>query len=121
MDAEINMNKQDQPSAGRIESPLQAAGVAVRGLGQEAGESARQLGQAAAHEAQHVGASARLWWASHRDDARQVVDHARERAAALSESTQGYVRERPFKALAVAAAFGAALAGVAMLASRRVH
>lgn len=113
------MNLQDNPYAGRTASPLDAAGSAVSELGHEAAESARQLGQTASREAQLVGNNARQWWAQNRDDARQAVGQARQHAAALSESTQDYVRERPFKALVAAAAVGAVVAGVAMLASRR--
>jgi len=115
------MNMQDNPYASRSGAPLDAAGSAVSELGHEAAESARQLGQTATREAQFVGNSARQWWEQNRDDARQLVDQARQRTAALSESTQDYVRERPFKALVAAAALGAVVAGVAMLAARRTH
>lgn len=113
------MNMHEQASIGRSESPLDAAGAAAREIGQDAADSARQLRDTAVREASHVGSSARQWWANNRDDARQMVGQARQQAVALGESTQDYVRERPFKSLLAAAAVGAMVAAVALLTSRR--
>jgi ElaB/YqjD/DUF883 family membrane-anchored ribosome-binding protein len=106
-------------STDRPDTPLAAAGSAVREFGRSAAESARELGQTASREAEHVGISTRQWWAQSREDAHHAMQRVREHAAALGEDAQDYMREGPFRALTAAAALGAALAGLAMLVSRR--
>ncbi len=115
------MNMQERFTPAGNDSPLDATSTAVRELGKTAADGARQLSQTASREAEHVGNSARQWWAHNRDDARQVAQQARERAIALGESTQDYVREQPLKALLAAAVLGAVLTGLSMLATRRSH
>ena len=70
-------------------------------------------------EALKLGEVAKQWLHQTGDQARHAARRMRVDARVLSERTQQYVREKPVKSTLVAAAAGAALAGLVALALER--
>lgn len=75
--------------------------------------------EAARAEAVKLGEVAKQWLHQTGDQARHAVDQVRQEAHALNERGQQYVREQPVKSVLIAAAAGAALAGLVALALKR--
>lgn len=81
--------------------------------------AAAAMTDAVAQEAHRFGEMAKAWWQHNADLVRDAADTVRDEAGALSERGQRYVRDEPVKSVLIAAAFGAAVTGLAMLALKR--
>jgi len=55
------------------------------------------------------------------DNVREASQHLRDKAVRVTDTTVGYVREEPVKAMLIAAATGAALMGLLSLLSHSRH
>lgn len=87
----------------------------------EAADAAREAGDVAAREAARIGELARAWWRDHARSALDAAGMVKDEAAALGDRTQRYVRDEPVKSVLIAAAAGALVTGLLMLAARRSH
>jgi ElaB/YqjD/DUF883 family membrane-anchored ribosome-binding protein len=76
---------------------------------------ARDIADAASQQVGRVREQAREWVSRNSARAKDAALHLREEAQAAGDRTQQYVREEPFKSVAIAAAAGAAIAGLLML------
>src|SRR5215468_10915795 len=72
-----------------------------------------------AQEANRFGELAKAWWNRNADLLRDAAGTMRDEAAAFSTRTRLYVKDEPVKSVLVAAAVGAALTGLLMLAMKR--
>lgn len=81
--------------------------------------AASAMTDAVAQEAHRFGEMAKSWWQHNAEAVREAAGTVREEAGALSERGQRYVRDEPVKSVLIAAAVGAAVTGIAMLALRR--
>jgi len=81
--------------------------------------AAAAMGDAAVQEAHRFGEMAKAWWHHNADLVREAAGTVREGAGALSERGQRYVRDEPVKSVVIAAAVGAAVTGLVMLALKR--
>ena len=82
---------------------------------QAAGEMTDTLTQ----EATRFGELARSWWQRNADVMLDAAGTVRDEAAALSSRTRLYVKDEPVKSVLVAAAVGAAITALLMLATKR--
>ena len=84
--------------------------------------SAHEAGDAASREAGHIVEMVRQWiehqTASVKDAVKDTAGAVSEQAAAVADRTQRYVKEEPIKGLLLAAAAGALVAGMVILATR---
>ncbi|MBL8347103.1 MAG: hypothetical protein JNN03_16810 [Rubrivivax sp.] len=81
--------------------------------------AASAMTDAVAQEAHRFGEMARTWWQSNAELVREAVGTVRDEAGALGERGQRYVRDEPVKSVLIAAAVGAAVTGLVMLALKR--
>jgi ElaB/YqjD/DUF883 family membrane-anchored ribosome-binding protein len=96
-----------------------AAKQAVDQLKQGAIDGAREASDTAAREAARIGDLARDWWNRNAQVAMSAAATVKDEAASLGTSTQRYVRDEPVKSLLVAAAAGALITGLILMAARR--
>ena len=94
-------------------------GDAATGAAKEVRDAATQLKDAAAEEAHRLGDVAKDFMRSNVSTIKDLGASLKEEAALASDRTQAFVREDPVKAVLIAAAGGAAIAALIMLASRR--
>ena len=84
--------------------------------------SAHEAGDAASREAGRIVETVRQWiehqTASVKDTVKDTAGAVSEQAAAVADRTQRYVKEEPIKGLLLAAAAGALVAGMVILATR---
>jgi ElaB/YqjD/DUF883 family membrane-anchored ribosome-binding protein len=110
------------PTSTSVSSNLQATGdaakQAVDQLKQGAMDGAREASDTAAREAARIGELARDWWTRNAQVAMNAAGTVKQEAAALTENTQRYVRDEPVKSMLVAAAAGALITGLIMMAAR---
>lgn len=107
--------------SGNLQSTGDAAKQAVDQLKQGAMEGAREASDTAAREAARIGELARDWWNRNAQVAMNAASTVKEEAAHLGENTQRYVRDEPVKSILVAAAAGALITGLILMAARRDH
>jgi ElaB/YqjD/DUF883 family membrane-anchored ribosome-binding protein len=106
------------PSNGHVDTTAEAVLQAGSDLQAAAADGARQVSDAAVKEATRLGDLVRDWLQRQSQTAQGAATAVRERAAAASEGTQRYVRDEPVKAVLIAAAAGAVITGLVMLATR---
>jgi ElaB/YqjD/DUF883 family membrane-anchored ribosome-binding protein len=82
-------------------------------------EGTQELSETAAREASRIGEMARDWWQRHAQSAMNVAAGVKDNAVAAGQRTRGYVRDEPMKSLLIAAAAGALISGVLVIAARR--
>jgi ElaB/YqjD/DUF883 family membrane-anchored ribosome-binding protein len=87
-------------------------------LKQNAMNGAREASDLAAKEAARIGDLARDWWHRNAQVAMDAAGAVKQEAAAIGDHTQRYVRHEPVKSLLAAAAAGALITGLIMMASR---
>jgi ElaB/YqjD/DUF883 family membrane-anchored ribosome-binding protein len=92
---------------------------AVDQLTQDAVGVARDASDLATREATRAGDLARDWWKRNSQVAMDAAGAVKQEAVALTDNTQRYVRDEPAKSLLIAAAAGALITGLFMMASRR--
>lgn len=97
-------------------TPLDADGAADAAPIQAA---ASAMTDAVAQEARRFGEMASTWWRQNADLVREAAGNVRDEASELGERGQRYVRDEPVKSVLIAAAFGAAVTGLVMLALKR--
>ncbi len=113
------MNKTiTSPTTGHTDSTVDAVRQAGSDIQSAAADGARQVSDAAAKEATRVSELARDWLSRQSQAAQDAAAAVRERAAAATDTTQRYVRDEPVKAVLMAAAAGAIITGLLMLATR---
>jgi ElaB/YqjD/DUF883 family membrane-anchored ribosome-binding protein len=105
-----------QKAASNTASTVAESASAVK---TQVGESAREMGDAASREAARIGDLVRSWIERQTDMARSAAGTVREEATAVADKTQRYVRDEPVKSVLLAAAAGALLTGLVVLATRR--
>jgi len=81
--------------------------------------AASAMTDAVAQEAHRFGEMAKTWWQHNAELVREAAGTARDEADALGERGQRYVRDEPVKSVLIAAAVGAAVTGLVMLALKR--
>ena len=106
------------PRNGHMDGTAEAVVQAGSDLQAAAADGARQVSDAAAKEATRLSDMLREWLARQSETAQGAATAVRERAVAATESTQRYVRDEPVKAVLMAAAAGAVITGLFMLATR---
>lgn len=84
-----------------------------------ASDGMREMTDAAHREATRLGQSAREWLDKSKGNALDLATTLRHDAVVMGDRTQHYVREEPVKSMLIAAAAGAALTSLIMLATRR--
>ncbi|MEO5732535.1 MAG: hypothetical protein ABIN96_09825 [Rubrivivax sp.] len=77
------------------------------------------LSAAGSRRAQLARETAREWWERGARSARDAADTMRSEAGAVSLRTQRYVRNEPVKAMVIAAAAGALIAGLLAIGGSR--
>jgi ElaB/YqjD/DUF883 family membrane-anchored ribosome-binding protein len=87
-------------------------------LKQGALNGAHEASDLAAREAARIGDLARDWWNRNAQVALDAAGAVKQEAAAIGDNTQRYVRDEPVKSMLVAAAAGALITGLIMMASR---
>ncbi len=97
------------------------AADAARDMGDSVAKEAKALASEAGAAKQRVSEAARQAAHNVTDGAHHLADSARHHALQTTEQAQRYVRDEPVKAVLIAAAVGAALTSLLMLASRRHH
>jgi ElaB/YqjD/DUF883 family membrane-anchored ribosome-binding protein len=85
----------------------------------QASTSARQLTDTATQEAARVGDLVRDWVGRQSDQARTAAATVRDEALAAKQRTERYVSDQPMKSVLIAAAAGALITGLVMLATSR--
>jgi ElaB/YqjD/DUF883 family membrane-anchored ribosome-binding protein len=89
-----------------------AVAEGAQALREQIGESVREVGSAASQEAAKVSHIVRDWL-GHQSDC------VRQQAQAATERTQRYVRDEPLKSVLMAAAAGALVTGLVVMATRK--
>ena len=112
------MNRTTTTTNGHVETAAEAVLQAGTDLQAAAVDSARQVSDAAVKEATRMSDLVSDWLQRQSQTAQGAASAVRERATAASESTQRYVRDEPVKAVLIAAAAGAVITGLVMLATR---
>jgi len=113
------MSIQRTAANGQATATIAAVKSAGEDLKNTAVDGAREISSVAAREAAHIGEMARDWWLRHAQTAIDAAHGAKEEAAVLGERTRGYVRDEPVKALLIAAATGALVSGLLLVAAHR--
>ena len=114
------MNRSIPTSAnnGYADTTAQAVIQAGHEMQEAAVEGARKASNAAMTEAARIGDLAREWLQRQAQSAQSAATAVRDQAAAANDRTQRYVRDEPVKAVLIAAAAGAVLTGLVLLATR---
>jgi ElaB/YqjD/DUF883 family membrane-anchored ribosome-binding protein len=81
--------------------------------------AASAVTDAVAQEAHRFGEMAKTWWHNNAELVREAAGTVRDEAGALGERGERYVRDEPVKSMLIAAAVGAAITGLVMLALKR--
>ena len=101
---------------------LDAAAKAVVQAGSElqaaASDGANRMTDAAVKEATRISDLARDWMQRYARTAMDAAGTVRDQALVANERTQRYVRDEPVKAVLIAAATGAVVTGLLMMATR---
>ena len=101
---------------------LDAAAKAVVQAGSElqaaASDGANRMTDAAVKEATRISDLARDWMQRYARSAMDAAGTVRDQALVANERTQRYVRDEPVKAVLIAAAAGAVVTGLLMMATR---
>lgn len=105
------------------ESSARSLAESANALKEQASQSARHISDAASQEAARVGDLVRTWVERQSDQARHAAATVRDEAVAAKQRTERYVSDQPMKAVLIAAATGALITGLVMLATshRRNH
>jgi ElaB/YqjD/DUF883 family membrane-anchored ribosome-binding protein len=111
------MNPKDSPvttdkGSDSLASALQDAKSTI-------GDAKSNLATIASEEASRIGKQLLEWLQRNAATARDAALSVREEAVAVGDRTQRYVRDEPVRSVLVAAAAGAALAGLCIALSRR--
>jgi len=101
------------------DSSVRSLSDSAHALKDQASQSARQIGDAASQEAARVGDLVRAWVERQSDQARHAASTVRDEAVAAKVRTERYVSDQPIKSVLIAAAAGALITGLVMLASSR--
>lgn len=85
----------------------------------QVGDEFDHLSAAGSHRAQLAREMAREWWERGARSARDAAGTMRSEAGQVSMRTQRYVRNEPVKAMVIAAAAGALIAGLLAIGGSR--
>ena len=106
-----------------VDSSARSLADSAHALKDQASQSARHISDAASQEAARVGDLVRTWVERQSDQARHAAATVRNEAVAAKHRTERYVSDQPMKSMLIAAATGALITGLVMMATshRRNH